>query len=332
MNLFRKQHILFLSLAIVCLLLIGLLGTCLYLTFSSNTDDATETRFIIPRDATLQSTQDLLLYEGYLSTQQHFIISALFSLHGIQSVEPGGYKLAKHMTPWQISNAIANGPYMKWITVPEGWRKEEIAELLAKELGWDEETKKRWVHEDTARLTDYTEGVYFPDTYLIPKEESPKAIAGRLQTRFEEMFAPYATEALSKNIKWTTLLKIASLIQREASNNEDMPLISGIIWNRLEHNMKLDIDATLQYIRGDTGDGFWAPTSATDKLLDSPYNTYLYKGLPPHPIANPGIAAIKAALHPATTSCFYYLHDTNGVTHCAPTYEQHRKNIETYLK
>jgi UPF0755 protein len=95
--------------------------------------------------------------------------------------------------------------------------------------------------------------------------------------------------------------------------------------------MTLGIDATLQYIRGDVGKGWWAPITVADKQIDSPFNTYKYKGLPPHPISNGGIPAIEAVLNPQTTDCLYYLHDKNHVTHCSVTYEEHLQNIQTYL-
>lgn len=95
--------------------------------------------------------------------------------------------------------------------------------------------------------------------------------------------------------------------------------------------MRLDIDATLQYIKGNSEDGWWARVYADDKYLDSPYNTYRTKGLPPGPIANPGLPAIKAALNPTATPCIFYLHDTNREIHCSVTYEEHKENIKKYL-
>ncbi|MFH1565593.1 MAG: endolytic transglycosylase MltG [bacterium] len=112
-----------------------------------------------------------------------------------------------------------------------------------------------------------------------------------------------------------------------------MPLIAGILWNRLLKEMKLEIDATVQYARGKTEKGWWTPIKASDITeIDSPYNTYKYKGLPPHPISNPGINAIEAVLNPIETDCLYYLHDDNREIHCAKTFEEHKANIEKYLK
>jgi UPF0755 protein len=97
-----------------------------------------------------------------------------------------------------------------------------------------------------------------------------------------------------KDVLWTTGLKVASIIQREAAGKEDMALISGVIWNRLLNDQPLEIDATIQYARGNTGSGWWAPIKASDiDNIDSPYNTYKNNGLPPTPISNPGIDAIE---------------------------------------
>jgi UPF0755 protein len=129
-----------------------------------------------------------------------------------------------------------------------------------------------------------------------------------------------------------TALKIASIIQREAAGKKDMNLISGIIWNRIFNGMKLQIAATLQYAKGSEEDGWWQRVNSEDKKIDSSYNTYLHAGLPPGPIANPGLAAISAAYNPQKTNCLFYLHDKKRKIHCATTYEQHKKNIDIYLK
>ncbi len=105
------------------------------------------------------------------------------------------------------------------------------------------------------------------------------------------------------------------------------------MWNRLAQDMNLEIDATVQYARGKTDEGWWSPIVPEDIVnIDSPYNTYKYKGLPPHPIANPGLDAIESVLHPAETDCLFYLHDNDRQIHCAITYEEHKLNIKKYLQ
>ncbi len=330
----KKSH--FLRWIIIGIFSLLLLTFCfeVYRNVFQARQTSTETkRFIVPLGIeSAVNITELLMYEGYLTINQNLFFTYVLKLQGIKEIKPGGYQISRSMSPWTIAQVLKKEPYMKWVVIPEGLRKEEIAEILTTTLGWSAAEKQTWITADTAPDADHTEGVYFPDTYLIPVDQSTNDVAKRMRANFEEKFAPFVKEANAQNIKWTTLLKIASLVQREASDKKDMPLIAGIIWNRLLSNMKLDIDATLQYVRGNTGQGFWAPITIADKQTDSPYNTYKYTGLPPRPIANPGTDAIKAVLYPQKTDCVYYLHDTSGTTHCAKTYEDHKKNIEHYLR
>ncbi len=287
-------------------------------------------QFTVPVGADRAQVIEKLNGGGFIKSSWAFGIA--LQLRGVDAIQAGGYKISKAMNAWEIAEAMSQPPYMKWIVIPEGLRKEETAKILQEKLGWSGNETQKWITTYTAEKSDYIEGVYFPDTYLIPADESPLDVAHRLQAKFEEKFAPSAKEAVAQNIKWTTLLKIASIVEREAAGKNDMPLIAGILWNRLLKNMKLEVDATVQYARGDTGKGWWAPLSPADKEIDSPYNTYRYKGLPPHPIANPGLDAIHAVLHPERTACLFYLHDSSRMIHCAETYEAHQENIRTYLK
>jgi UPF0755 protein len=295
-------------------------------------DDLSESeRFVVSLDTlAIDQVGGNLLEQGFIKDKTAFIEK--FGAETDKLVIPGGYKLAKNMDLLRIVAVLRKQPYMKWVVIPEGLRKEEIAELLGNTLGWTSAQKTEWISVDTAVKPEYLEGVYFPDTYLIPVDETPAKVAERLRAKFNEKFSIYLPEFSAQNIKWTTGLTLASIVQREAAGQDDMPLIAGILWNRLEQGMALNADATLQYARGDIGGGWWAQISASDKLTDTPYNTYRYKGLPPHPICNPGIAAVEAVLNPAQTDCLYYLHDSRRVTHCANAYEEHLANIEKYLK
>lgn len=284
-------------------------------------------RFVVPLNTKTQDTINKLHDQGFIKSEW----ALNYALKGAE-IQPGGYKISKSMNAWEMVKALKE-PYMKWVVIPEGLRKEQIAEILAKELGWNDETKKQWIGNYTSMKYDEIEGVYFPDTYLLPKDETGLQIADRLRAKFNEKFAPYADKFVKENVKWPTALKVASLVQREAANKADMPLIAGIIWNRLLNDppMKLEIDATVQYALGEPGN-WWPKIKPADYETNSPYNTYRNKGLPPHPVCNPGIEAINAVLNSAETKCLYYLHDSSGQIHCAKTYEEHQANIEKYLK
>lgn len=222
---------------------------------------------------------------------------------------------------------IAN-PSMRVVRVVEGSRREEIAEVLMDKLNWDEQDKIAFLRSDSVNV----EGHYFPKTYVIHKDQSPSVVAATMFDEFSKQVEKITEQDSELIINENTALKIASIIQREAAGKHDMALISGIIWNRIFQGMKLQIDATLQYAKGNEEEGWWRQVDSDDKHIDSLYNTYLHKGLPPAPIANPGPAAITAAFYPQKTDCLFYLHDTNRKIHCAKTYEQHKKNIEIYLK
>lgn len=223
---------------------------------------------------------------------------------------------------------LAN-PSVKIVRVNPGLRKEEIAEVMADKLGWDEKEKSDFVNAHLAMNSQNLEGHYFPETYLINKDENPTQVSAMMFDEFSKQ-----TEKIkkpnSKVINQDAVVTIASIIQRESNGKNDMKLISGIIWNRIFSGMKLQMDATLQYAKGSEEDGWWGPVTAEDKKIQSDYNTYLHTGFPPGAIANPGLAAIDAAYNPQKTNCIFYLHDKHGQIHCSKTYEEHKKNIAKY--
>jgi UPF0755 protein len=287
--------------------------------------------FVVGQQPTEAEILDKLENQGFIRNKRAFNWVLSFR-HLHDKIVPGGYKLSKHMDAWQIAAKLAASPDLKWVVIREGLRKEQIGEILASTFNWSDEEINQWNMVYTQMKADYIEGTYFPDTYLIPVDEGGLAIAERMTRRFDEKFAPYVSQFAEQNIQWTTGLKMASLIQRETAAQEDMPIIAGILWNRLAEGMKLEIDATVQYARGKAEAGWWAPIQPEDIInIDSPFNTYKYRGLPPYPIANPGIDAIEAVLHPAATDCLFYLHDHNRQIHCAKTYAEHKANIEQYL-
>lgn len=270
--------------------------------------------------------------EGYVKhvSAVRLLIWAFARDKGIAS---GGFRLDQNMNAWAVMKKVTGQPQLVWVTTSGCIRREQIGEMIAPKLGWNDDQLASWNTLYNEDKPEYTEGVYFPDTYLLPKDEPVEAVAKRFIDNFNAKFFPLLGEFVKQNIKWTTGLKIASLIQREAAGPADMNIISGIIWNRLNTGTKLEIDATMQYTKGKKSDGsWWGGVDLTEKRTDSPYNTYLRKGLPPTPICSPGMDAIRAVLEPEETDCIFYLHDHNRQIHCATTYSQHLNNIRTYLR
>ncbi|MFA6973183.1 MAG: endolytic transglycosylase MltG [Parcubacteria group bacterium] len=314
----------------VTLLILAGLFAVQYLFFGAPQSQEKKEVFTIGLKQSESQILDKLKSQGFIKNKVAFKIVRFFKK---ESIEAGGYNVSKNMSAWQVVSKLTSAPDMKWVVIPEGYRKEQIGEKLAETFGWSDEELDKWNTEYTKMRIDYIEGTYFPDTYLIPVDEGGFKIAERMTRRFDEKFAPYISQFAEQNIAWTTGLKLASIIQREAAGKNDMPLIAGIMWNRLLGGMNLEIDATVQYARGKTDTGWWAPIKADDiRNIDSLYNTYKNKGLPPYPIDNPGLEAIDAVLHPTETDCLFYLHDGDRQIHCAKTLEEHQANIDKYLK
>lgn len=247
---------------------------------------------------------------------------------------------------------LAN-PSIRIVRIQEGLRKEQIADIIGSKLGWGQNQKDEFSHAPLALgtlrtrsevepnspkniqedLRNNMEGYYFPKSYMLYRYDDPLTVSRIMLTEFAHETSNIKKPIIIKDIKpvdVATALKVASIIQREAGEKSDMNLISGIIWNRIKKGMKLQIDATLQYAKGSSEDGWWPQVEPKDKHIESPFNTYMYKDLPPFPIANPGLAAITAAYNPVKTSCLFYLHDRNRQIHCARTYAEHVKNIQRY--
>ena len=174
------------------------------------------------------------------------------------------------------------------------------------------------------------EGALVPDTYKLPKGISEYAAIHMLLIRSQKMIKHYAMKIFGKydRKKWLRYLIVASIVQKEAASKEEMPIVASVIYNRLKKGMRLQMDGTLNY-------GRYSHVKITAKRLRkdvSRYNTYRYEGLPPYPVCNPGLDAIKAAIFPAHTSYLYFVRLRNGKHAFATTYTQHVQNIKNVTK
>jgi UPF0755 protein len=311
----------YLLLFLLLILAIPILILLYFLTPTSLSSE--KITFSIPLDTPQETIVNDLKNKSFIRSQGMFnFLTSLIRYPG--SIEPGVYQLSKNMNLYQIADTILNHPYQKWIILVPGLRNEQIAERLGKKFNWDKDKIKEF--SDNAR-----EGYMFPDTYLLNVDYSGKEFAQRLISNFNEKFdAKMQKDLLSQDVRTDTMLKIASLIERESGGESDKMLISGIIWNRLNKKMKLQIDATIQYAMGTPSD-WWPHVKPQDTKLDSPYNTYQIKALPPGPICNPSLSSIKAAIYPQETECLYYLHSHDKQIHCTVTYQEHLDNIQKYL-
>ena len=228
------------------------------------------------------------------------------------------------------SAGVVISPLETTVKVDPGMRLEEIAELLAFKLNWDPiEIAEFTQSRPMCYLDQLDEGEYLPGTYTFNTFASPVEVKSIMQNNFDEALSDLVVLQNSDDPVIQRALKVASLLQREAAGDGDERIIAGIIWNRLNDDMKLQLDATLQYAKGRPGD-WWPIPQSEDKYLDSEFNTYLNNGLPPTPIANPSPEMILAALNPEVTECFFYLHAKRKF-YCTPDYKGHLLNIARYL-
>ena len=217
------------------------------------------------------------------------------------------------------------------LVIQPGERKEQIADHFAKILGWSDVEKTEFLIRMEETKPALKEGKFSPGTYTVAKGAKPDEVAPLVIQRFEDEVLSRYGEDVEAVVPLNDALTIASLLEREAYDFTDMRQISGVIWNRLFVDMKLQIDATLQYAKGSSPTQPWWPqVRPSDKNIASVYNTYKNEGLPPAPIANPSLDAILAALNPKKTDCMYYFHDKDGGFHCTKTYAEHVSLLKEY--
>lgn len=217
------------------------------------------------------------------------------------------------------------------LVIYAGERKEEVVDSFGDILRWDEQERNTFQSLVLGQSADNIDGVFFPGTYVVDRYTTPQEMATEVIARFNQEVTIRYTPAVTDKIPLQTALVVASLLEREAYTFEDMRIISGVIWNRLFVDMKLQLDATLQYAKAsDPHERYWWPqVQPRDKYIDSAFNTYQHKGLPPAPIANPSSAAILAALNPVETDCLFYFHHTNGDMYCSLDYLEHVQKLRT---
>ncbi len=224
-------------------------------------------------------------------------------------------------------------PVSRVLVIQSGQRKEEVATNFTKILGWDKKAQIDFLTRIAEEIPTTNDGKLYPGTYVVQKDATPEMVAIAVSDRFNAEVRSRYSDDIERVLPLRDTLIIASLIEREAYDFEDMRYISGIIWNRLFINMRLQIDATMQYAKTTnkktpTLTNWWPVPTPADKAINSPYNTYKNAGLPPGPIANPSIDAIIAALNPRDTDCLFYFHDTDGGFHCSITYEEHVQSLK----
>ncbi len=225
------------------------------------------------------------------------------------------------------------------VTYPEGFTLQQIAARTAsRDIGTEEtfiETAKSvafaeefpWLQDIPAGRS--LEGYLFPDTYRVFGDDTPEDVVKRMLANFsQKITSDVINEALANGRTLDEIIIMASMIEREVTSDDDMAMVSGILWQRLADDTGLGADATVRYVLNK-----WeGALTVEDLAVDSPYNTRRYAGLPPGPISNPGLRAIMAAIRPEASDYYYYLSTPSGETIFSETNEEHNANKAKYLK
>jgi len=322
-----------------------------YVTFGSTR--AADSSDIEIRDFTIENGQGAMDISANLEGEGIIASDLFFNYYILRDgsgnlLQAGKYELSPAMTIPQIVSIFKEGrvkvePGIK-ITIPEGYRTSQIEEvLISRGLAVKESELQEaagisaplayeifslgFLKDLPSRAT--LDGFLFPDTYFFDENSQLNDIVGKMLINFNEK-VPDATrvkiKARGKNLYEVVIM--ASLIEKEVRTQNDMRIVSGVLWKRMEIGMPLQVDATLVYIT----DKKTGEITNEDKLINSPYNTYLYRGLPPSPIANPGLVAINAAIDPAESDYLYYLSTSDGTTIFSKTLEEHNENKAKYLR
>jgi len=277
---------------------------------------------------------DILEREGIITGIKRFRLLA--KLKGVEKeIKAGDYLFHTAMTPSEVLDKLVRGEYRTHkLTIPEGFTMFQIAELLEEE-GLIEKEKFLKCASDpvfvhSLGIKDSSlEGFLFPDTYLLRKSMGEESILKKMVARFNEMFKEqYAQRAQELNMSREELVTLASIVEKETSDPSERHLIAAVFHNRLKRRMLLQSDPTVIYGLKD----FNGNLTKEDLKTKTPYNTYLIKGLPPQPIANPGEESIKAVLYPSPKNYLYFVSKNDGTHHFSATLKEHNRAVNRYQR
>ncbi len=277
--------------------------------------------FVIAKGVSASQVGNKLQKAGFVKSALAFKIYLQFTGQA-GNLPAGEFRLSPSLSLFQVIQTLFKGPIELWVTIPEGLRREEVADRFAKGLSRDQSFIDEFLY-----VSSGDEGTLFPDTYLFPREASASAVISKMTKTFA---AKTADLVVSPGLTFNQRIILASLIERETKTDAERPVVSGIIIKRFKAGWPLQIDATVQYAVG-TSENWWPILTMDDLRISSPYNSYKFAGLPPTPIANPGLSSITAAFNPVDSDYWYYIHDESGLIHYAETLEEHNQNIKRYL-
>jgi len=289
--------------------------------------------FFVMQGSTLNEVAGELEMKEIITSKGLFLIWGRIKGHG-RSIKAGEYRLNSGMPPHKILDILIRGVIVTHqVTIPEGFTGEQIGELLKKKgLVDKDEFLSLTGNPDVAKSYGISgpglEGYLYPDTYQFSRGLSAVSIIDVMVKRFWEVVAPLGERAEQRGMTMEKVVTLASIVEKETGRAEERPVIASVFLNRLKRGNRLESDPTVIYGIED----FNGNLSRKDLAEPTPYNTYVIRGLPPGPIANPGQEAIRAVLYPAETDYLYFVSKNDG-SHCfSKTLSEHNKAVKIYQK
>lgn len=311
---------------IIPLILVAVLAAFYYYSLQAPSTDSTKKAFVINQGESLTAIATRLEANHLIKNNYVFIIYSRIS--GLnQKIKAGTFYLtAADKLPDLILKLTKGGSSDYWLKIIDGTRVEELTNSFPDNLSF---TGQEFVVK-----AKKLQGYIFPDSYLLPKYFTIDQVLDTIQSNFDEKFSEAKVGATNTKMSDEEIIILASIIEREARTLKVKQGVAGVLINRLDINMPLQSDVTIQYIRDSQNKvtDYWKDIDSSDISIVSPYNTYKNPGLPPGPICNPGYDSIYAAFHPTESDYLFYLTGNDGVMYYAKTLSEHSANIAKYLK
>lgn len=294
-----------------------------------------EIAVIVSRGSTFREISDSLEASGIIQNKRLFELAGRI-LGWTKQMKVGRYVFSDGVSNYEVLHSLRTGKSIvpSTVTILEGSTSRQIARMLAKQIGIDSALFLQLVDDSVfARQLGIEgpslEGYLMPDTYQFYWQMDEQEIIRAMVQQFQKFFTDtLVARARELNMTIKEILTVASIVEGEAILDSERPVIAGVYYNRLKKGMRLEADPTIQFIITDGPRRLFY----RDLTIDSPYNTYLYKGLPPTPIGNPGRKSILAALYPAEHKYLYFVSDGDRGHVFSETYEEHLRAVQRYRK
>lgn len=278
----------------------------------------------IERGMGVNEIADYFSDEEYINNP--LILKAYLYFNKDKHVEAGYYHIPNEdLNLVGLVDMLQDGTFEMRLTFIEGWRTEEYVDYLRSEVG-DEFAK------EFANSSYIKEGYMFPDTYIIEEGYPAENLASWMRNTFDKRVTDdLISKAEARGLTLDQVVIIASILEREMNIKKDRPIVAGILIKRWQNDWPLQADATVQYAKGNSSD-WWPVVKRADlRSIESPYNTYINRGLPPAPISNPSLDSIMAVINYQETQYWFYITGSDGITHYSETLEGHNLNVQKYL-